>query len=88
MERDVQISRGSSVAANSGTQRRNDPNHNENQAGHQKPHAEFLFDLDAAIRKVQFLQFKYKTKDEFQCDLGFRLMRDIGFARSKKMKAK
>ena len=34
----VQISRGSSVAANSGTKARNDSNHYEDQRRHQEPH--------------------------------------------------
>lgn len=62
MERDVQISRGSSVAANSGTQRRNDPNHNENQAGHQKPHADFLFDLDTDNQKSSISAIQVQNK--------------------------
>ena len=39
--RNVQISRGSSIAANSGAKRRNDPNHYENQGCHQEPHVDF-----------------------------------------------
>lgn len=63
--RDVQISRGSSIAANSCAQRRNDPNHHENQGCHKETHVDFSSMLERKTNSCNEEEFKSDLK--FDC---------------------